>query len=90
MNKIFQYFACATIALTMAGCATPTITPTYLSSDLELMRIGSEQPKNNEAVVVNMGSYCMQTVERWKADGKTPDGQTIWTKDSLRNVALCH
>jgi hypothetical protein len=90
MNKICQYFACAAMALTIAGCASPIITPTYLSSDTELMRIGSEQPNDKEPVIVNMGSYCMQTAEKWKADGKTPDGQTIWTKDSLRKVALCN
>jgi len=90
MNKICQYFACAAITLTMVGCATPIIAPTYLSSDMELMRIGSDQPTDKEPTVVDMGSYCMQTAEKWKADGKTPDGQTIWTKDSLRKVALCH
>jgi len=28
-------------------------------------------------------------LDKWKTDGKTPDGQMIWTKDSFRKVIPC-
>jgi hypothetical protein len=89
MSKLSKYSVCAAIAFALTGCASSMITPTYLSSDTELLRIGYEKPNDKEPVVTNMGSYCMQTSEKWKADGKTPDGQTIWSKDSLRSVVPC-
>ena len=89
MSKLYKYFVSAAIALTMAGCAAPMITPTYLSADTELLRIGSEKPTDKEPVITNLGSYCLQTDEKWESDGKTPDGQTIWSKDSLRKVVPC-
>lgn len=89
MSKLCNYFVCAAMALTVAGCAAPMITPTYVSVDTELLRIGAEQPTDKEPMIVNMGSYCLQTAEKWKTDGKTPDGQTIWSKDSLRKVVTC-
>lgn len=89
MSKLSKYFVYAAMAVTMSGCAATTITPTYLSTDTELMRIGAEKPGDKEPEVVNMGSYCLQVAEKWKADGKTPDGQTIWSKDCFRKVVPC-
>jgi hypothetical protein len=89
MRKLSKYSVCAIMALAITGCASTTITPTYHSNDPELLRIGYDKPADKEAVVTNMGSYCMQTVDKWKTNGKTPDGQTIWAKDSLRTVVPC-
>jgi hypothetical protein len=84
-----MYFVCAAIAVSMSGCASSTIRPNYISTDIELMRIGDEKPGDKEPEIVNMGSYCLQVAEKWKADGKTPDGQTIWSKDCFRKVIPC-
>jgi hypothetical protein len=53
------------------------------------MRIGGDTPVDKEPEIVNLGSYCLKVTEKWKADGKTPDGQTIWSKDSFRKVTSC-
>lgn len=75
--------------LALAGCAGSTITPNYQSTNTEALRIGGKQPPASEPLVENMGSYCLQTMEVWHQDGKTPDGQALWTKDSKRNIVPC-
>ncbi len=92
MNKMCMFFVYAAIAVTLTGCGmfgTTTINPNYTSANPELMRIGGETPGNKEPEHLNLGSYCLQVVDKWKADGKTPDGQMIWTKDSFRKVTPC-
>jgi len=89
MKKLCMYFGCAAVAVIINGCAATTITPNYVSTDPELLRIGGDQPINDEAKVINLGSYCLRVEEKWKTDGQTPDGQTIWSKDSFRAVAPC-
>ncbi|MCL1980763.1 MAG: hypothetical protein FWG62_06775 [Proteobacteria bacterium] len=78
------------LAATLAGCfTTTTINPNYSSANPELMFIGKEAPEAKPAEKLNLGSYCLSVSEKWKVDGKTPDGQTIWSKDSLRNAVPC-
>lgn len=89
MNKLYMFFICAAIAITMTGCGATTIKPNYTSIDVEMMRIGGDTPVDKEPEIVNLGSYCLKVTEKWKADGKTPDGQTIWSKDSFRKVTSC-
>jgi hypothetical protein len=89
MNKVGVFFIYAFVAVTLAGCGAATIAPNYQSTNPELMRIGGDTPGNKEAEILNMGSYCLQVTDKWKVDGKTPDGQTIWTKDSFRKVIPC-
>lgn len=89
MKKVWILFICAMVALAAAGCGTATIKPNYTSADTNLMKIGGEKPMDKEPEIVNMGSYCLRITERWKDDGKTPDGQTIWSKDSLRETVPC-
>jgi hypothetical protein len=84
-----MFFVCTVIAITMAGCGAATITPNYSSINVDLMRIGGDTPVDKEPEIVNLGSYCLKVTEKWKADGKTPDGQTIWSKDSFRKVTSC-
>ncbi|MEW6218001.1 MAG: hypothetical protein AB1634_00520, partial [Thermodesulfobacteriota bacterium] len=55
----------------------------------DLMRIGSERPADRGPEAVNMGTYCLEVAEKWKQDGKTPDGQVVWTKDTLRRAVPC-
>ena len=89
MNKLCMFFVYTALAITMAGCGAATIKPNYTSIDVEMMRIGGDTPVDKEPEIVNLGSYCLKVSEKWKADGNTPDGQTIWSKDSLRNVTPC-
>ena len=89
MNKVAAVLVYAAVAAALAGCGATTINPNYTSANPELMRIGGEAPGNKEPQVLNMGSYCLQEKEEWKVDGKTPDGQTIWTKNSYRKVIPC-
>ena len=89
MNKLCMFFVYTALAITMAGCGAATIKPNYTSIDVEMMRIGGDTPVDKEPEIINLGSYCLKVSEKWKADGKTPDGQTIWSKDSLRNVIPC-
>lgn len=89
MNKYRKYFGYVVMAGFLTGCAAPTITPTYTSTDPELMRIGGEKPEDSKPEIVSMGSYCLQIDDKWKENGKTPDGQSIWTKDSFRSVIPC-
>ncbi|MGE4559160.1 MAG: hypothetical protein AB7E77_03080 [Desulfobulbus sp.] len=89
MKKIAALFVCAAAAAALAGCGAKTIPPSYTSADPDLMRIGGDAPGDKEPQILNLGSYCLQVRDEWKTDGKTPDGQTIWTKDSLRKVVPC-
>ncbi|MBI5593362.1 MAG: hypothetical protein HY881_23140 [Deltaproteobacteria bacterium] len=89
MNKFCIFFVCVVFAVTMTACGMATIKPNYTLTNTDLMRIGGEKPSDKEPEIINMGSYCLQVSEKWKADGKTPDGQTIWSKDSLRHAIPC-
>ena len=92
MNKLCALFVYAVIAVSLTGCVKggkTTINPNYTSANPDLMRIGGEAPENKEPEIVNMGSYCLRVADKWKTDGKTPDGQTIWSKDTFRNVIPC-
>ncbi|CAK0762676.1 conserved exported hypothetical protein [Gammaproteobacteria bacterium] len=72
----------------LAGCATQ-LQPNYTSTDPEQMRVGGAKPVESEPAIHNLGSYCLQVSEKWKSDSETPDGQTIWSKDTLRQVVPC-
>ena len=89
MNKLCAFFVYAVIAVSLAGCNKATINPNYTSANPDLMRIGGAAPENTDPESVNMGSYCLRVVDKWKTDGKTPDGQTIWSKDTFRSVIPC-
>ena len=89
MNRFYVFFTCAALAVTMAGCGFGTIKPNYTSTNVDLMRIGGDKPNDKGPETVNMGSYCLLVTDKWKVDGKTPDGQTIWTKDTFRKAIPC-
>ncbi len=89
MYTFCKVFICAAIAVAMAGCGTTTIKPNYTSTNADLLRIGGGEPSDKEPEIINMGSYCLKVTEKWKPDGKTPDGQTIWSKDSIRQATPC-
>ena len=87
-NKVL-FLGSVLLTATLAGCATTTINPNYSSANPELMFIGKDAPAEKPAEKLNLGSYCLNVSEKWKVDGKTPDGQTIWTKDSFRSAVPC-
>jgi hypothetical protein len=89
MNKLCMFFVYAVITVIMVGCGATTIKPNYALTNTDHMRIGGETPDNKEPEIVNLGAYCLKITDKWKADGKTPDGQTIWTKDSFRKAVPC-
>jgi len=89
MKKVCVFVAYAVVALTLAGCGAASIAPNYQSTNTDLMRVGGDIPSQKEPETINMGSYCLQVADKWKADVKTPDHQTIWTKDTFRKVIPC-
>jgi hypothetical protein len=88
MKKSFRSIAATLAVLALTGCASK-VTPTYTSTNTDLLRIGGSKPADKDPVVVNTGTFCLQVQEKWKADGKTPDGLTIWSLDTLRKSASC-
>ncbi|MCL2790644.1 MAG: hypothetical protein FWD79_08360 [Desulfobulbus sp.] len=77
------------LAVILTGCNAATINPNYSSANPEWMFIGEKAPAEKPTETLNLGSYCLSVSEKWKMDGKTPDGQNIWTKDSLRSITPC-
>ncbi|MBF8221080.1 hypothetical protein [Halomonas sp. 328] len=73
----------------VAGCASTTIAPRYTTDNPDILRIGGERPANPDLRVENAGSFCVEISERWSEHGRTPDGQSLWAKDTLRKVVPC-
>lgn len=90
MQRMRRFLVCTGLAVALTGCDAATVKPNYTTTNPDLLRIGGEAPGNKEPEIIDMGSYCLKVTDKWKADGKTPDGQSIWVKDSYRNVVPCH
>ncbi|PMR74857.1 hypothetical protein [Billgrantia endophytica] len=73
----------------VAGCGSNAIVPSYTSEDPDIMHIGDDRPADPETTVENLGSYCVEVTETWNAHGTTPDGQSLWAKDTSRAVVPC-
>lgn len=78
------------VAALAAGCAGTTIAPRYTTENPDIMRIGGERPSNPDVRTESAGSFCVETTERWNEHGRTPDGQVLWAKDTMRKVVPCH
>ena len=88
--SLFRLLCVCAVMATLGGCASGKITPNYTSTNPDLLRIGGDKPADpGEPEIINMGSYCLQVVDKWKTDGDTPDNQKIWTKDTFRKVVPC-
>lgn len=74
--------------LLLAACGSQTIVPNYQNSNPDL-QVGGEPPPATAPVVQNAGSFCLAVSEVWHSDGKTPDGQKLWARDTLRKVVPC-
>lgn len=72
----------------LAGCAGNTIVPSYATSNPNL-QVGGDKPVDVGPTVENAGSFCLQVTEQWHEDGKTPDGQKLWSRDTYRKVVPC-
>lgn len=88
MNSSLLMLAVVATAAIVSACASE-ITPTYQSSAPDLLRIGGEKPSDQVLETRNLGTFCLQVQEKWKSDGKTPDGKTIWSKDTVRKTMAC-
>lgn len=73
----------------VAGCGANAVAPRYTSENPDIMRISEEQPANPEKTIEELGSYCVEVTETWNAHGETPNGQTLWAKDTNRAVVPC-
>ncbi|WP_106420375.1 hypothetical protein [Salinicola tamaricis] len=80
----------ALTALAVGGCASNTFAPNYQSNNTDVLRIGGERPEAAAPAVENLGSFCVQTTQQWNDQGKTPDGQRLWVKSTLRQAVACH
>ncbi len=76
------------LALLLTGCASNTIAPSYQISNPNI-QIGGERPVDVAPTVENTGSFCLQISDKWHNDGKTPDGQVLWAKNTVRQVVPC-
>jgi len=76
------------MASLLAGCAGNTIAPSYTSTNPNI-QVGGTKPADLPATLENAGSFCLQVTERWHEDGKTPDGQKLFAKDTARKVVPC-
>lgn len=86
----FRYLLPLLMAVTLiAGCAGNAIAPQYATDNPDIMRIGNERPADSEVEVESLGSYCVEVRNTWNEHGKTPDGQTLWAKDTYRKVVPC-
>lgn len=84
LRRCLSVFVVAAVA---SGCAS-TIAPQYTTEKPDIMRIG-ERPQDPAPVKEKAGSFCIEVTEKWHEDGDTPDGQTLWAKDTLRRVVNC-
>ncbi len=78
----------AAIAALLSGCAGNTITANYNTTDPNI-QIGGDPPADTGPTKENAGSFCMEVSQKWHKDGETPDGKTLWSRDTLRKVVPC-
>ena len=86
MRREYLCIIAATIGL--GGCAGNTITPNYTTTDPNV-QVGGEQPANTGPETTDIGSFCMDVSHKWHEDGETPDGKTLWSRDTYRKVVPC-
>lgn len=77
------------VATLLVGCGSNAVAPRYTSENPDIMRIGNDRPADPERRVEDLGTYCVEVTETWNSHGRTPDGQTLWAKDTNRAVVRC-
>ena len=78
----------AAASVCLAACATQTITPSYTTTNPHI-QIGGERPVDGAPQIEHAGSFCLEVVDKWHQDGKTPDGTALWAQDTFRKVVPC-
>ena len=78
-----------TTTLLLAGCGNGTIRPDYASTN-ENLQIGGRKPADPPATIENAGAFCLEVREEWHEDGRTPDGERLFTRDTLRRAVACN
>ncbi len=73
----------------LAGCGTGTIRPD-LTSTSEYLQIGGRKPTNPEPIIENAGAFCLEIREEWHEDGRTPGGERLFSRDTLRRAVACN
>ncbi len=76
------------ILMLITGCASNIIAPNYEISNPNI-QVGGERPLDVAPTLENAGSFCLEVTEKWHNDGKTPDRQALWAKDTTRRVVPC-
>ncbi len=79
---------CLLLVTLSTGCSQ-IIKPNYTSSNPDIMRVGGSSPEKPLTTTENVGSFCLEVSDNWHRDGKTPDGQALWAKDTARKVVPC-
>ncbi|MBM4227763.1 MAG: hypothetical protein FJ164_08470 [Gammaproteobacteria bacterium] len=72
----------------LSGCAGNTIAPSYATTNPNI-QVGGQKPVDLAPTLENAGSFCLEITEKWHEDGKTPDGQKLYAKDTARKVVPC-
>lgn len=77
-----------TATFLLAGCGTGTIRPDYASTN-ENLQIGGRKPADTPAFIEPAGAFCLEVREEWHEDGRTPDGERLFSRDTLRRAVAC-
>lgn len=72
----------------LCGCASQTIVPSYVNNNPDL-QVGGERPGDAMPRTESAGSFCLEVSDKWHQDGRTPDGQALWARDTFRRVVPC-
>ncbi|MCB1748827.1 MAG: hypothetical protein KDK06_16740 [Gammaproteobacteria bacterium] len=72
----------------LCACASQTIVPSYVNNNPDL-QVGGERPTDGMPRTESAGSFCLEVSDKWHQDGRTPDGQPLWAKDTFRRVVPC-
>lgn len=85
---ILRRLLLGSLVAVLGACASTTIVPTYNTSN-PYMQVGGEPPQDVPGKVENAGSFCLEVSERWHEDGETPDGTSLYARDTFRKVVPC-
>jgi len=86
--RTFRFTVLGLCLTLLAGCGSSTIRPDYGSSNPNL-RVGGDQPVDGAATIEPAGAFCLEVKDVWHDDGKTPDGERIYARDTLRRAVSC-
>ena len=86
--RSFRFAALGLSLVLVAGCGSSTIRPDYGSSNPNL-QVGGTRPADGAASIEPAGAFCLEVADVWHDDGKTPDGERIYARDTVRRAVSC-